>query len=243
MCIFMFLGGVNFALIFNTLTGRSGNPFKNTAFKCYIWIILICYAVFVINLLFQGVHRNWQFFTIDPLFQTISILSSTGITEPDFKEWGSVSIVLLLLMMLMGACAGSTSGGAKIDRFVVLFKFLKNESYKMMHPSTVTTVTINGKGTQSSVVNKTLAFLFLYGVVICVGGLILSLMGLPLSDSFFCALSAISNTGLGTEVTGISENYAMIPDCAKWLLAAIMLIGRLEIFTILIIFTPTFWKK
>lgn len=243
MCIFMFLGGVNFSLIFNTLTGRIVNPFKNTAFKCYLWIIFICYAIFAINLYFKNSNSSWEDFTINPLFQTISILSSTGITEPDFHEWGSVSIVLLLIMMMMGACAGSTSGGAKIDRFVVLFKFLKNEFYKMMHPSTVTTVTINGKGTQLSVVNKTLAFLFLYVLVICAGGLILSLMGLPLSDSFFCALSAISNTGLGTEVTGISENYALIPDAAKWLLSLIMLIGRLEIFTILLIFTPTFWRK
>lgn len=243
MTIFMFLGGVNFSLLFNVLSGRSGNPLKNTAFKCYLWIIFICYVGFVINILIEGLAKNWEYLTIDPLFQTISILSSTGITEPDFHDWGSISIVLLLIMMAMGSCAGSTSGGAKVDRFVVLFKFLKNEFYKMMHPSTVTTVTINGKGTSSAVVQKTLAFLFLYGMVICVGGLILSLIGLPLSDAFFCALSAISNTGLGTEITGLSENYAMIPDAAKWLLSLIMLIGRLEIFTILLLFTPTFWRK
>lgn len=243
MTIFMFLGGVNFSLLFNVLTGRGGNPLKNTAFKCYLWIIFICYFGFVINILIEGLAKNWEYLTIDPLFQTVSILSSTGITEPDFHDWGSISIVLLLIMMAMGSCAGSTSGGAKVDRFVVLFKFLKNEFYKMMHPSTVTTVTINGKGTSSTVVQKTLAFLFLYGMVICVGGLVLSLIGLPLSDAFFCALSAISNTGLGTEVTGLSENYAMIPDAAKWLLSLIMLIGRLEIFTILLLFTPTFWRK
>lgn len=243
MTIFMFLGGVNFSLLFNVLTGRGGNPLKNTAFKCYLWIIFICYVGFVINILIEGLAKNWEYLTIDPLFQTVSILSSTGITEPDFHDWGSISIVLLLIMMAMGSCAGSTSGGAKVDRFVVLFKFLKNEFYKMMHPSTVTTVTINGKGTSSTVVQKTLAFLFLYGMVICVGGLVLSLIGLPLSDAFFCALSAISNTGLGTEVTGLSENYAMIPDAAKWLLSLIMLIGRLEIFTILLLFTPTFWRK
>ena len=146
-------------------------------------------------------------------------------------------------MMVMGACAGSTSGGAKIDRFVVLFKFLKNEFYKMMHPNSVTTVTINGKGTANAIVQKTLAFLFLYILVIFAGGLALSMMGLPLYDAFFYSLSAISNTGLGTEVTGITANYALIPDLAKWTLALIMLIGRLEIFTVLLIFTPTFWRK
>ncbi|MDE5869599.1 MAG: hypothetical protein K2H18_05150 [Muribaculaceae bacterium] len=143
----------------------------------------------------------------------------------------------------MGACAGSTSGGAKIDRFIILFKFLKNEFYKMMHPSTVTTVTINKKGIAPAIVNKTLAFLFIYAVVIIVGGMVLCLIGLPLRDGFFCALSAVSNTGLGTDTTGISGNFALIPDIAKWILAFIMLVGRLELFTILLIFTPNFWKK
>lgn len=243
MTVFMFLGGVNFALIYNTVCGRGGNPFKNTVFKWYIIIIVSCYLGFVINMLIRGLTDNWKYLTIDPLFQTVSILSSTGITEPDFHEWGSISIVLLLIMMVMGSCAGSTSGGAKVDRFVILFKFLKNEFYKMMHPSAVTTVTMNGKGTSTTVVQKTLAFLFLYALVICVGGLSLNLMGLSLPDSFFCALSAISNTGIGSEVTGLSTNYSVIPDIAKWTLSLIMLIGRLEIFTILLIFTPTFWKE
>ena len=146
-------------------------------------------------------------------------------------------------MMVMGACAGSTSGGAKIDRFLVLFKFLRNEFFKMMHPNAITTVSINGKGTPSTVVNKTLAFLFLYIIVILVGGTLLVLIGLPLKDSFFICLSAISNTGLGTDVTGISGNYALVPDAGKWLLSFIMLVGRLELFTILLIFIPSFWRK
>lgn len=243
MCIFMFLGGVNFALMYNVVSGKNVHPLKNTAFKWYVCILAICYLGLVINILIEGIAKDWKFLTIDPLFQAVSILSSTGITEPNFRDWGSISVVLLLIMMVMGSCAGSTSGGVKIDRIVILFKFLKNEFYKMMHPSTVTTVIINGKGTNPTVVHKTLAFLFLYVMVIGVGGLVLSLMGLPLSDAFFCSLSAISNTGLGTDVTGISENYALIPDLAKWLLAFIMLVGRLELFTILLIFTPTFWKK
>ena len=243
MCVFMFLGGVNFALLYNILTGKSGNPFKNTAFKCYVWILIIGYLAFVINILIKGYAKDWTDLTIDPLFQAISIMSSTGITQPDFHNWGSLSFMVVLIMMVMGACAGSTSGGAKVDRFVVLFKFIKNEFYKMMHPSTVTTVTINGKGTPTAVVQKTLAFLFLYAMVICVGGLVISLLGMPLADSLFCSLSAISNTGLGTDITGISASYGLVPCATKWILCLIMLIGRLELFTILLLFTPTFWRK
>lgn len=243
MAIFMFIGGVNFALIYNLVAKRSFKIWKNAAFRWYVYIILICYALFCINVTIQGLVLEPADLTIDPLFQAISILSSTGITEPDFEDWGAISTLVLIVMMFMGACAGSTSGGAKIDRFIVLFKFLKNEFYKMMHPNAVTSVTINHKGIPPAVVNKTLAFLFIYGMVIIVGGMILCLIGLPLRDGFFCALSAISNTGLGTATTGISGNFTLIPDIAKWILAFIMLVGRLELFTILLIFTPDFWKQ
>ena len=181
--------------------------------------------------------------TIDPLFQSVSLLSSTGITEPDFQDWGSLSVVMLIIMMIVGACAGSTSGGAKIDRFVILLKFLKNEFYKMMHPGAVTTVSFNGKGTQIAVVNKTLAFLFMFIIIIVTGGVLLSLMGMELSEGLFCALQAISNTGLGSDATGVNGDYSLVSTGAKWLLSFIMLVGRLEIFTILLLFTSSFWKK
>lgn len=243
MSIFMFIGGVNFALIYNFTFGKVKNIWKNDAFRWYVLILVVCYALFCLNVTIEGLVLEISDLTIDPLFQAISILSSTGITEPDFADWGPLATLVMIVMMFMGACAGSTSGGAKIDRFIVMFRFLKNEFYKMMHPHSVTTVTINGKGTSPTIVNKTLAFLLLYAVIIIVGGMVLCLLGLPLRDGFFCALSAISNTGLGTDTTGIGGNFALIPDIAKWILSFIMLTGRLELFTILLIFTPTFWKK
>ena len=243
MIIFMFLGGVNFALIYNVAMGKTKRLLRNTALKVYIWILIVYFLLLSLNVFIEGLAKNVADVTIDPLFQAVSILSSTGITEPDFANWGSLSIVMLIIMMFMGACAGSTSGGAKVDRFIVLFKFLKNEFYKMMHPNAVTSVSINGKGVQPAIVHKTLAFLFVYVFVIVAGGMALCLMGLSLKDGFFCALSAISNTGLSTASTGFSGNYAMMPDIAKWLLAFIMLVGRLELFTVLLVFTPSFWRR
>lgn len=243
LAIFMFLGGVNFALIFKASQGDFKSTFKNDVLKWYVRIILICYVVLTLNVWLRGLAVTFDDFTIDPLFQTISILSSTGLTEPDFSDWGPVSIVVLIAMMFMGACAGSTSGGAKIDRFIILFRFIKNEFYKMMHPNTVTTVTINGKGTPSSLVMKTLAFLFVYVIVVIVGGIVLVLLGLPLKDSFFITLSSVSNTGLGTDISGISGNFSLIPDVGKWILSFIMLVGRLELYTVLLLFTGSFWKK
>ena len=241
--LFMFIGGVNFSLIYKAVTGNGRHTFRNDALKWYLITILICYVALVFNLWVKGLAHTLDDVTIDPLFQAVSILSSTGLTEPDFHDWGPVAIVVLVVMMFMGACAGSTSGGAKIDRFIVLFKFLRNEFFKMMHPSAVTTVSINGKGTPNAVIMKTLAFLFLYVVVIMAGGVALVLIGLPLKDSFFCCLSAVSNTGLGTDITGINGNYYYVAPAAKWVLSFIMLTGRLELFTILLLFTPSFWKK
>lgn len=243
MAIFMFIGGVNFSLIYNFAYKRTFGFWKNEAFRWYAYILLGCYLLLCLNVLIEGLFDNIADLTIDPLFQAISILSSTGIVQPNFADWGGLSTLVLIVMMFMGACAGSTSGGAKIDRFIVLFKFLKNEFYKMMHPNTVTTVRINGKGTTPDIVSKTLAFLFLYIIVIILGGMVLCMLGLPLRDGFFCALSAVSNTGLGTETTGVSGNFVLLPDAAKWILSFIMLTGRLELFTVLLIFTPTFWKN
>lgn len=242
-CIFMFLGGVNFSLMYNAISGRNVKIWKNTAFKWYILMILICTVGFAINVIIANPSTDFVSITLDPLFQTISFISSTGLTDPDFHNWGSLSTILLLVLIVSGACAGSTSGGVKIDRIVVLVKFLKNEFYKMMHPNAVTTVTINGRGTPQPIVNKTLAFLFLYGLVIIVGGLALSLLGMPLSTAVFAALSAISNTGLETDITGASTNIAQISDLSKWILSFIMLVGRLELFTILLLLNPSFWKK
>lgn len=243
MIIFMFLGGVNFSLIYNAATGRAHGILKNTALKVYIWFILIGTVIFAADIFIGGENLTVADVTIDPLFQSVSLLSSTGLTEPDFGTWGSISIVLLVVMMIVGACAGSTSGGAKIDRFVILFKFLKNEFYKMMHPNAVTTVSLNGKGTQMSIVNKTLAFLFMFIIIIVAGGVLLSLTGMDLSDGLFCSLQAISNTGLGSKATGVNGDYSLVAPEAKWLLSFIMLVGRLEIFTVLLLFTHSFWKK
>lgn len=241
--VFMFIGSVNFTLVFRAATGQLRQAWKNEVLRIFVWTIVVCYLLLCVNVLISDHVQEWQDLTIDPLFQAVSLLSSTGLTESDFFDWGPIAFVLLIIMMGMGACAGSTTGGAKIDRFIVLYKFLKNEFYRLMHPNAIKTVSINGKGTPVPVLQKTLAFLFLYLLVILGGGVVLSIIGLPLSDSFFCSLSCVSNTGVGTDITGFEGNYALVPDVAKWVLTFLMLVGRLEIYTILIMFTPAFWKK
>ena len=132
---------------------------------------------------------------------------------------------------------------AKIDRVIVLFKFLKNEFFKMMHPNNITAVTINGKGMKLGLVQKTLAFLCLYVIVIFVSGMVLVMLGVSLRESFFYTLSAISNAGIGTDTVGLGQGFSALPDTAKWVLSLVMLTGRLELYTVLLIFTPYFWTK
>lgn len=241
--VFMFIGGVSFALIYKLVTGQTRSIFKNEPFRWYCLLTGIAFVIFSVGVYFQGLALSWDDMVIDPLFQAVSVISSTGIMENDFSHWGAVSQVVIIFLMFTGACAGSTSGGMKIDRIIILVKFLKNEFYKMMHSNSVTTVCINGKGTSYIIVMKVLAFIFVYFFVVILGGVLLNVLGFPLRDGMFCALSAISNTGIGTETTGVAGNFAYVSDAAKWLLSFIMLVGRLELFTVLLLFTRAFWKK
>lgn len=243
MTIFMAIGGISFTLVYKMAHGQFRKVFTNDALRWFLWFIVIGYVLLTFSAWLAGRCHSWEDWTIDPLFQTVSILSSTGLSEPDFEDWGALASITTVIMMQIGACAGSTSGGAKVDRILVLFRFLKNEFYKLMHPSAVTTVCINGKGTSYWVVQRVLAFLALYAIVILVGGTLLSLFGLPLQDAFFAVGGSIANAGMGDNPTGIVIDYASMPKAAKWVLSMVMLIGRLEIFTILLILTRTFWKK
>ncbi len=243
LIVFMTLGSINFALIYQSVTGQARKAVTNEILRWFLFAVLIGYALFCLNVWLMGQGDDWQDYTLAPLFQSVSILSSTGITEPDFSNWGPLSELVLTMMMFVGGCAGSTSGGAKIDRVLVLFKFVKNEFYKLMHPSAVTTVVVNGKGTSYMMVQKVLAFLFVYVFVIIGSGTLLVIMGLPLKTAFFYSLSAISNAGIGTEINGIDWTFSTLPCVAKWLLTFVMLVGRLELFTILLLFTRSFWKK
>ena len=142
--------------------------------------------------------------------------------------------------MFFGACAGSTSGGAKIDRALLLWKNSRNELYRCIYPNHILSVNSNGRTMSPELVNKVGVFLCLYVLVIVVGGIILSSMGLAVHQAFFSAFSCVSNTGLSTVETG---SFAAVSDGGKWVLSLLMLTGRLEVFTVLVLFTPTFWSK
>lgn len=243
LTIFMFLSGINYGLIFRTLTGSVNLIRKNDVFRTYICAIAIFFVLFVISIILSGEFHTWQDITIDPLFQIVSTITSTGYSSTNYEAWGPFVLSLMFLMMFSGACAGSTSGGAKIDRLLYLFKNCRNEVYRCIHPNAIMSVRINDKVVSTDLVNKVIAFLCIYMLLIVCGGLALSALNVPLVDSFFSSFSCVSNTGLGAGITGYGSSYEVIPDLGKWILSLLMLIGRLEIFTVLLLFTTAFWRK
>ena len=243
LTIFMFIGGVNFALIYKTVSGNTRAIRHNDVLRAYVMTIAIFYVLFAITIISRGQCNSWQDITINPIFQIVSTITSTGYSSVNYEAWGPFVLALMFVLMFTGACAGSTSGGAKIDRMLYLIKNCRNEIYRCIHPNAILSVRINGKVINPDIVSKVIAFLCIYMLLIVTGGLTLSAFDVPLIDSFFSAFSCISNTGLGAGVTGYGSSYEILPDAAKWVLSLLMLIGRLEIFTVLLLFTRVFWRK
>lgn len=239
--VFMFVGGVNFALIYRASIGKVRATWHDETFRVYVKVIGILSLLLVLGYI-VNCHPCWSASVIvDPLFQVVSTITSTGYAVTDFQSWGAFVFPILLVLMFVGASAGSTSGGCKLDRVIFLFKHCHNELSRCIHPNRVYSVSFNNRVQSPEVVSKVMAFLWLYVGVIIAGGMLLALMGLPVSDALFASLSCVGNTGLGTGVT--AESFACVPDVGKWLLSLLMLVGRLEIFTVLVLFTRGFWRK
>lgn len=241
--VFMFLGGVNFSLIYKCAVGKGRELLQNDVLKAYIAFIGIFFVLFVLAIIFRGEVHSWEDLTINPLFQVVSTLTSTGFTLNDLGAWGSFALSLTFVMMFFGACAGSTSGGAKIDRILYLLKNVRNELYRCIYPHSIMAVKSNGRAVNPDLVSKVIAFLCIYMLLVVAGGTMLTACGVPVIDSFFSSFSCISNTGLSAGVTGYGASFDTLPAVAKWILSLLMLTGRLEIFTIMVLFTPAFWRR
>ena len=177
------------------------------------------------------------------VFDTISAITSTGFSTEPYEETGEFISIVLMFVMFFGGMAGFTSGGAKLDRLIVLNKSCKNELYRVLHPNSVSAIRIDNKALPQSRVNTVVLFLAIFMFIIMAVALVLTLYGIPMFDAMFTSMSALSNVGLGYGVTGVGGSWASLPDPTKWLLAFEMMVGRLELFTVLVLFTRSFWLK
>ena len=234
--VFMFLGGTNFTLMYRSIHEGPKALWHSEVFRAYVYSILIMSALSVIAIVNSGSVTGWRSVFLDPIFQAVSAYSSTGYTLDSIFQWGPFYMGLLFTMIFIGGCAGSTSGGSKLDRAIFIAKHCRNELNRCVRPNSVLSVKINGRVQPAGLVNKVVAFMFLYIFIIIASGVLLMLCGIGEESAFFTTLCCVSNSGFGVDV-------ATADNSVKWLLSAVMLIGRLEIFTILILFTPSFWKK
>ena len=241
LTVFMFLGGVNFALIYKAMHGQMHALRDNDTFRTYLRVIALSTAVFIVRIVVNGAFIEWSNVTIDPLFQVVSSITSTGYSLSAFNYWGVAVVALSFILMFSGGCAGSTSGGVKVDRLVCLMKFLHNEVKRLLRPNSVTAVRVNSRTVPAHAVNKVVAFVCIYTLVIVLGGLLLTVLNVPMHTAFYSVFSCVSNAGFEVEVT--EGTFSLIPPAGRWILAAAMLIGRLEIFTVLVLCTRSFWRR
>lgn len=245
LTIFMFVCGVNFSLLYKFAKGDVKSLLSNDTLKWYFGFMALC-SVIVGGMFFanKGDTTDTALHTgVQGFFEVISAATSTGFSAVDYESHGSIVAIIIFLVMIFGSCAGSTAGGAKIDRMVLMMKCISNEIYHVMHPNSIEIIRINGRAVTSDAFNKTAAFLSIYMLIIVVCTVVYSAYGVPPFDSLFVSVSMISNIGFGYGFTGINGSFADLSSVSKLVGAFEMLIGRLELFTIIVLFTRGFWKK
>jgi len=239
--IFMLLAGTNFSLHFHSLKGRISAYWRSEEFRFYLGTVLF-FTILMTAANALTYFPNAFVSLRHSAFQVVSIATTTGFTTYDFGQWPAIGQLILLVLMFFGGSAGSTGGSIKILRIMILVKQGRAELRKLLHPRAVIPIRVDGKTVQPAVVINILAFIFLYLVIFVAASLIMSLLGLDLVSAFASVAATLGNVGPGLGSVGPSAHYLHVPMLGKWLLAFCMLAGRLEIYTILVLFTRGFWK-
>ncbi|MBP7219102.1 MAG: TrkH family potassium uptake protein [Paludibacteraceae bacterium] len=243
--VYMFLAGVNFSLYFSFLQGNFSKIFKNEELKYYLSFVLVFTLLVVCSIVFYTPELVISVEQIirHSLFQVVSLFTTTGFATYDYLLWSQFTWMLLIVTMLFGASAGSTSGGIKLVRIVLLLKNSYYEFKRLLHPNAIIPVRYNEKVVMPQMMTNVLAFVALYITILVIGMIMLGAFGMNFDEAVGSAVTALSNVGPSLGSLGPSSNFAAISLPAKWVMSFLMLIGRLELFTVLVILTPTFWSK
>lgn len=240
--IFMFLAGTNFTLTYFGLHGQWKKIAENEEFKYYVgftlgFTVLVTIVVYLVSgSAFEVAFRQ-------SLFQLVSIITTTGFITANYTGWAPLLTVIFFMLMFVGASAGSTAGGVKVVRHVILLKNSVLELKRQIHPSAVLPVRLNNKAVSSDITFNIMAFMITYFMVFALGAIIISSMGFDFITSIGAVATCLGNIGPGIGKVGPMDNFAFISDAGKWVLSLLMLLGRLELFTVLILFTPYFWRR
>lgn len=238
---FMFMAGTNFTMTYFLLHQNYRKVFKNEEFKTYM-IVSIVIGLVVGLVIYDLGNESFEKSIRDALFQVVSVITTTGYITADYTAWTPFITVLFFVMMFFGASAGSTSGGVKIVRHVILIKNSFLELKRQLHPNAVIPVRFNGKAVSREITYNILAFIMIYFFIFGLGSILMGIFGADFNTAIGSVATCLGNIGPGIGEVGPVDNFAGISAPGKWLLSFLMLLGRLELFTVLILFTPYFWK-
>lgn len=240
--VFMILAGINFSLHYQFLRGRALSFWKDSECRFFLGVVAVLTLVVSFDV-YGSVYDSAGKAIRYGAFQVVSIVTTTGFATADYELWPAMSQLILLLCMFLGASAGSTGGGMKCLRILLCFKYCYKELFALIHPHAVTHVKIGGKAVPEDVMRSVLGFLALYMGLFCLCSVLLAGLGVDFVTSLGAVAATLGNIGPGFGMVGPVENYAHIPLMGKWLLIWCMLLGRLEIYTVIILLVPEFWRK
>ena len=240
--IFMFLAATNFSLHYYFIAKGKFEYYKDHEFRVYFGLCIIFSILFFINIVGTNKYQTDLLSFRHSVFAAVSILTTTGFSTENFNEWPEMSKMLLFFLLFIGGSAGSTTGGMKIIRSILVVKYLFYEVRKLLHPKGIFNITIGENTIDDNVVRATLGFYLFYILIFVFTAIFLSFTGLDVETALTASASAIGNIGPGLGSIGPTDNWAHLTDLAKWLTSFCMLLGRLEIFTVVVLFSRSFWK-
>lgn len=241
--IFMFLSGINFTLLYTvSLKGKIRKFLQDTEFKWYLGTVLTFTAITAVTLYFTTSMGSEESFR-KAVFQVVSLQTTTGFVSADYATWVPPLWLLLCITMIVGGCAGSTSGAIKCVRLAILSKICKNEFKRILHPNAVLPVRVNNATVSQSVRTTLLAFISFYLALIICGWFAIMCTGVDFMEAFGITVSSLGNVGPGLGKFGPSFSWSELPALSKWITSFLMLVGRLEVFSVLLVLTPRFWKR
>jgi trk system potassium uptake protein TrkH len=240
--LFMFLAGTNMTVVYFGGKGDFKKIIENNEFVFYT-IISLVFCALVSTVLFWNENYDLGGSVLNGSFHVISIITSTGFYTDNYGLWGEFIVLTLFILMFTGGMTGSPSGGIKVGRLLILTRNNRMELRRLIHPNAYIPVRVNRKIVQQNVVNNVLVFVTLYFIIVCGSAMIISLMGYDIITSFSTSASMLANIGPGLGTSGPFSNYAALPSAGKWFMAGLMLLGRLELMTILILFSRSFFRK
>jgi trk system potassium uptake protein TrkH len=240
--VFMILAGINFSLHFRFLKGDFKVFGRDPECRVFLSILAILILLVTFNLYGPVYHSIGHAFR-HAAFQVTSIMTTTGFVTGDYVQWPALAQIILLLCMFIGAMAGSTGGAIKVMRIIILVKHGYQEIFRLIHPHAVRSIKLGGKPVPGEVLNSIGGFFILYLSLFIVAVIIMSFMGLDTVTSFASVAATMGNVGPGFGLVGPIKNYLSVPDLGKWILTFCMLLGRLEIYTVIILLAPAYWRK